>query len=173
VQASGAGTSAALFYLAAYSFMVIGSFGVVALVGRTGDGRHTLADYAGLARTRPLLALAFTVFLLAQAGTPFTAGFFAKFGVIQAAADTQNWSLAVIAMVSAVISAFVYLRIVVTMFFAADDEIDPTASAIRVPRAAAAALVLAVMGTLAMGLVPQPFRKLADDATPVLVADGR
>jgi len=173
VQASGAGTSAALFYLAAYSFMVIGSFGVVALVGRTGDGRHTLADYAGLARTHPLLALGFTVFLLAQAGTPFTAGFFAKFGVIQAAADTQNWSLAVIAMVSAVISAFVYLRIVVTMFFATDDETDPTASAIRVPRAAAAALVLAAVGTLAMGIVPQPFRKLADDATPVLVADGR
>ena len=68
--ASGRGTAATLFYLAAYAVMTIGSFGVVTLIGRTGDGRHSLEDYKGLGRSRPGLAFLFTVFLLAQAGTP-------------------------------------------------------------------------------------------------------
>ena len=72
---------AALFYLAAYTFMVAGTFGVVTVVGRRGDGHHALDDYRGLSRREPLLALAFTVFLLAQAGVPLTSGFFAKFYV--------------------------------------------------------------------------------------------
>ncbi len=118
---SRTGTSAALFYLAAYTFMVAGSFGVVTLVGRRGDGHHDLKDYNGLSRAEPVLAACFTLFLLAQAGVPFTAGFMAKFGVIGAAADRHSWTLAVIAMVSAVISAYLYLRIVVSMYFGADD----------------------------------------------------
>ena len=55
--ASSDGTQAALFYLAAYTFMVAGSFGVVTLVGRRGDGRHSLDDYRGLGRDRPLAGL--------------------------------------------------------------------------------------------------------------------
>lgn len=68
IAALAQGTSAALFYLLAYTFMVAGSFGVATLIGRTGDGRHELSDYRGLARARPGLALSFSVFLLAQAG---------------------------------------------------------------------------------------------------------
>ena len=166
VQAGVIGTSPALFYLAAYSFMVIGSFGVVTLVGRRGDGRHALDDYKGLSRSRPALALAFAVFLLAQAGTPFTGGFLAKLGVIRAATDTYNWTLAIIAMLTAVVSAFVYLRIVVAMYFPGEagsaEGID--GPPVRVPWAAGLAVTLAVVGTLALGLVPQPFSGLADDA---------
>ncbi len=172
VQAAGAGTASVLFYLAAYTFMVAGSFGVITVVGGRGDSRHDLDDYRGLARSRPFLALAFTVFLLAQAGVPFTAGFFAKFGVIQAAADTHDWSLAVIAMVTAVVSAFVYLRIVVAMYFT-DAQAEVEAPRVNAGVGARIALTLAVIGTIALGVVPGPVTRLAKDATAVLVASGR
>jgi NADH-quinone oxidoreductase subunit N len=170
--ASRTGTSAALFYLAAYTFMVAGSFAIVTLVGRRGDGHHDLKDYNGLTRTEPLLAACFTLFLLAQAGVPFTAGFMAKFGVIGAAAQRHDWTLAVIAMVSAVISAYLYLRIVVSMYFGADDTdpAAPSAPRIRVNFAARLALTIAVVGTLALGIIPNGFEHLAHDAVAQLVA---
>ncbi len=171
IQAAGRGTSAVLFYLAAYTFMVGGSFAVVTVVGGRGDGHHGLDDYKGLAKRRPALAAAFTVFLLAQAGVPFTAGFFAKFGVLRAAADTHDWSLAIIAMLTAVVSAFLYLRIVVSMYFAEPDESTTGPAPIAV--GARIALVVAVLGTIALGVVPGPFTKLATDAKPVLVATTR
>ncbi len=172
VQAGVIGTSSALFYLLAYSLMVIGSFGVVTLVGRTGDGRQSLDDYKGLSRTRPALALAFAVFLLAQAGTPFTGGFLAKLGVIRAAADTHNWTLAIIAMLTAVVSAFVYLRIVVAMYFSgeAGEVVQLEGPPVRIPRTAAAALILAVVGTLALGIAPETFSGWTDDAVPQIAA---
>ena len=171
IQAAGRGTAAVLFYLAAYTFMVAGSFGVVTIVGGTGDSHHSLESYRGLSRRRPALALAFTLFLLAQAGVPFTAGFLAKLGVIQAAASTHNWSLAIIAMLTAVVSAFLYLRIIVSMYFepASADEVEPARS--PVPLGAKLALGISVLGTLALGIVPGPFEHLAKDARPVLVAE--
>ena len=150
------GTAAALFYLAAYAAIAIGSFAVIGMVaagsGRrsgaavggeasvasgagddsiAGDARSSEADdmlssedptrtsivaYRGLAKRRPILSAAFMVLLLAQAGVPFTAGFFAKFTVISAAADARSFWLAILAMISAVISAFIYLRLLVAMY---------------------------------------------------------
>jgi NADH-quinone oxidoreductase subunit N len=81
---------AALFYLFAYTFMVIGSFGVVAIVSRRGDRHTSLDDFKGLSRGEPLLAFAFAIFLLAQAGVPLTSGFFAKFFVLEASVNAQN-----------------------------------------------------------------------------------
>ena len=102
--ATDQGVEAALFYLAAYTFLIAGTFGVVTLVGRRGDGHHRLDDYRGLARTHPGLALVLTLFLLAQAGVPLTSGFFAKFYVIVAAVDAGSTVLAVVAMLSSVVS---------------------------------------------------------------------
>ena len=85
---------------------------------------HSLSDYKGLARSNPELAIAFTVLLLAQAGVPFTAGFFAKFYAVEAAVDASSTPLAVIAMLTAVVSAFLYLRIIVAMFMSGADDGD-------------------------------------------------
>ncbi|MEO7571575.1 MAG: NADH-quinone oxidoreductase subunit N, partial [Acidimicrobiales bacterium] len=167
--ASERGVEAALFYLAAYTFMVAGSFGVVTLVGRRGDIGHSLDDYRGLSRDRPVLALAFAFFLFAQAGVPLTSGFFAKFYVITAAVDAGSTWLAVIAMITAVIAAFLYLRIIVSMFMSVEDAGEPRR--IRIPVAAGLALVLCVVVTIGTGLFPDTLASQAKDATPALVLE--
>jgi NADH-quinone oxidoreductase subunit N len=188
--ASDKGIAASLFYLMAYTFMVLGSFAVVTLVGRVGDGRHSLDDYKGLARNRPGLAFAFTIFLLAQAGVPFTSGFLAKFGVIAAAVESESYAIAVIAMVAAVIAAFFYLRVIVVMYMYGDAETAPaaagvsaeaaegvaaggvataTATAINtrvaIPLGAGVALALCLAFTIGAGLLPEPLLDFARHAT--------
>ncbi|MGH9245030.1 MAG: NADH-quinone oxidoreductase subunit N [Acidimicrobiales bacterium] len=174
--ASRDGVAGSLFYLAAYTFMVAGSFGVVSLVGRRGDARHQLDDYRGLARSEPVLAITFTVFLLAQAGVPLTAGFFAKFYVLRAAIDAGSWPLALVAMLSAVIAAFLYLRIIVSMYMgeeAAEEEgealeepfVPVVGPKIRLPAAAGIGLGVAVVFTLAVGFLPSWVADLSDDAS--------
>ena len=170
------GVAGALFYLLAYAFMVIGSFAVVTLVCRRGDHAHDLDDYRGLSGERPVLALAFTVFLLSQAGVPLTAGFFAKFYVIGAAADAESYALAVIAMITAVISAFLYLRIIVTMYFQGEEVEGDAATGrqrIAIPFGAGLSLAVAVLFTLAVGILPGLVADVARDAVPILLSAGR
>ena len=165
--ATGLGVAAVLFYLAAYTFMVAGSFAVVTLVGRAGDGSHRLSDYRGLAKQRPGLALVFSIFLFAQAGVPLTSGFFAKFYVIGAAVDGNSEGLAIIAMLTAVISAFLYLRIIVEMFFETDDDTEPRP--IAIPLGSRLALAACLIVTIGVGLVPGPLNDWATQAEPALV----
>jgi NADH-quinone oxidoreductase subunit N len=171
---SADGNSAVLFYLAVYTFMVAGSFGIITLVGRRGDGHHQLSDYHGLARSNPLLAAAFTLLLFAQAGVPFTAGFFAKFYAVAAAVDGHSVPLAVIAMVSAVIAAFLYLRIVVAMFMSGGDDGDDgdapvPGQRIPIPAGAGLAIGLCVLVTIVYGLVPDALVQPAREGQPALV----
>jgi NADH-quinone oxidoreductase subunit N len=169
--ASDEGVGAALFYLAAYTFMVAGSFGVVTLFGRRGDARHTLDDYRGLARERPVLALTLTIFLLAQAGVPLTSGFFAKFYVISAAFEAGSTGLAIVAMLAAVIAAYLYLRIIVSLYMS--DPAEATeAGGITVPFGAGLALLACVVVTIGAGVWPSAISETARDAVPVLVAIG-
>ena len=110
------GVSSSLYYLFAYMFMVIGSFAVVTVIGRRGDRHHDLSTYRGLGRRQPMLALAFAILLFAQAGAPFTTGLWAKLQVVQASVNAGSVPLAVIAMVSAAVAAFFYLRVGVLMY---------------------------------------------------------
>ena len=161
--------SAVLFYLAAYTVMAIGTFAIVTALGRRGDGKHSLDDYRGLGRARPGLAFVFAVFLFAQAGTPFTAGFLAKFGVIGAAVDQHLWWLGAVAMLSTVISAYLYLRIVIALYFvgeASDEVVDTPRLGLPATLVIGCCLIL----TIAWGIVPRPIEKLSNSATIELVA---
>jgi NADH-quinone oxidoreductase subunit N len=163
---SDRGVAAALFYLLAYTFMVLGSFAIVTVVGRRGDADHQISAYRGLASRRPVLAFAFTVFLLAQAGVPFTTGLWAKFYVIAAAVETHSYALAIIGMLAAAISAFYYLRVVVAMYMSGEDEeAAGPARLLRVPIGVSAALVLTGLFTIGFGLVPDPIFHFASKAT--------
>ena len=172
--ATDQGVSASLFYLGAYTFLVIGTFGVITVVSRTGDELTSLDDFKGLGGSRPVLALVFTIFLLAQAGVPLTSGFFAKFYVLEAAVDADSYWLALIAMLTAVISAFLYLRIIVSMYMGAADGDDPLPELegppVQVPPAVGLALVICLAVTLVVGLFPNVLLDLANEAIPVLVA---
>lgn len=164
------GVQASMFYLASYTFLVGGSFAIVTIVGRTGDDRHTLDDYRGLAKARPALALVFALLLFSQAGVPFTSGFFAKFYAIAAAVDAGSYPLAAVAMLTAVIAAFLYLRITVSMFLGDVDDADiPERRTLPVPVGAAIALVICVVVTLGVGVFPHVLTGPAGDATAVLV----
>ncbi len=114
--ASATGNSAALFYLFTYTFIIIGTFGVVQLVEGRGEARTDLGAIRGLGRREPLVAGAMLIFMLAQAGIPLTSGFLGKFYVIQAAEQRGQFPLALIAMLTAVIAAFAYLRVALVMY---------------------------------------------------------
>jgi NADH-quinone oxidoreductase subunit N len=114
--ASSAGTAGALFYLFTYTFIIAGTFAIVGLIQGEGEARNDLGAVRGLARRRPGLALVMVVFLLAQAGVPFTSGFLAKFYVISAAVQRGQYVLAVIAMLAAAVAAFFYLRVALLMY---------------------------------------------------------
>ena len=162
---SAIGLEGSLFYLTAYAFVVAGSFAVVTLAGHDGDALHDLKDYAGLSDRRPVLALVFTILLFAQAGVPFTSGFFGKFYVIGATIDRGDYWLAVVAMVSAVVAAFLYLRIVLSMYGPSDG--DAERSAVPFPIGAKVTLALSLGVTLFFGLFPGPLVDLARDALPL------
>ncbi len=97
-------------------FMTVGSFAIVTVLGGDGDGDHDLSRYRGLARRQPALALALAILLLAQAGAPFTTGLWAKLQVVFAAVAAGEVPLGVIAMVTAAIAAYFYLRVAVLMY---------------------------------------------------------
>jgi NADH-quinone oxidoreductase subunit N len=165
--ASPTGTSGTLFYLFAYAVVVLGSFGCVTLIGRTGDADHRLSAYRGLAKERPVLGLVFAIFLLAQAGTPLTSGFIAKLSVIRAAAENHSYTLAVTAMLCAVVSAFLYLRIVVSMFMNDAEAGDDDREKIRVPLSASIGLAAALGFTILAGILPGWLLDLARHALPI------
>ena len=171
--ASHRGTAAVVFYLAAYTFMVIGTFGVLTVISGRGDRKTSLDDLDGLGARRPALALALTIFLLAQAGVPLTTGFVAKFEIIGAAVEMRSFWLAVIAVVSAVVSAFLYLRIVLSVYLgspADDSEISDDESVERVHPAAGLAIGIALAITIGFGLFPGPIDELTLEAIPQLFA---
>jgi len=177
--ATAEGTAAALFYLAAYAAIAVGSFAVVAVVAGQGDARTKLEDYRGLASRHPVLSAALMVMLLAQAGVPFTSGFFTKFFVISAAVDARSFWLAIIAMVLAVIAAFIYLRLLVAMYIpgqGASQEADAATSDIAEPNSIVVThrerFVIAVCAafTVTFGIVPGVLHELATDALLVIGA---
>jgi NADH-quinone oxidoreductase subunit N len=163
--ATDRGIAGSLFYLLAYTFMILGSFGVVTLVGRRGDDRHGLDAYRGLAHTRPGLAFAFTVFLLAQAGVPFTSGFLAKFYVIGAAVESRSYALAIVAMLAAVVATFFYLRLIVVMYMSDEVEGEEPGPVVEIPAGAGVALGLSLAFTVVVGFLPQFVFDFAENAT--------
>jgi NADH-quinone oxidoreductase subunit N len=171
------GLRAALFYLFVYTFMVIGSFAVVAVIGRR-DHRHLIGGYRGLATRQPMLAALLAFFLLAQAGIPPTSGFMAKLGVFSAAANpaagdqkSLGYSLLVVGVIASVISAFFYLRVVVTMYSSEADVAEGEVAArgdmpgISLDVPTGLVLFVCAVLTLWIGILPTLLLDFAREAT--------
>jgi NADH-quinone oxidoreductase subunit N len=160
VSANRDGKASILFYLAAYAVTNIGALGVVALLGTAQNQHDELRDFAGLWRSRPGLAALMTVFLLSLGGIPPTAGFIGKWYIFSAAVQEGHYWLAVIGVLTSVVSVFFYLRIVVMMYMTEGQEtLRP-----RIPVAAMAGLALAVVAVFYLGILPTRVLDLALDS---------
>lgn len=151
--AGQSGASGALFYLLAYTVTNLGAFGAIIALSDGARERLDIADFAGAAREHPLVAAVMTICLLSLAGFPPFAGFIGKFLIFGAAVD-KGWAwLAVIGVLNSLVSVYFYLRPVVQMYMN-----EPAAgwNTVRVAPLVAAALVLAVIGVVALGIFPSP-----------------
>ena len=158
VAANQVGKAAILFYLLAYSVTNLAAFGVIALLGSRDKPNDSLRDYAGLWHTRPALAALMTVCLLSLGGLPPTAGFIGKWYIFSAAVSAGYYSLAVIGMLTSVISVFFYLRVVVMMYMA---EREGEAVQVRVTGVGMAALAVSIAAIFYLGVLPTKILDLA------------
>ena len=159
-EVNDAAVQAVLFYIASYAVMNIGAFGVAIAINRR-TGQRAIADYAGLGQRSPLMAVSFTVFLISLGGLPPTVGLWAKFAVIQAAAEASTpFGFVMIAFlaVNSVIAFFYYLRVVWLMWMG---EAPVGVPAVQSGLNLAAVVVALVVGTVVLGILPG----LISDAT--------
>jgi len=151
VSSNDLGKGAVLFYLLSYAVTNLGAFGVIALLDTAEWPNDQVRDYAGLWKEHPVLAGLMTVFLLSLGGFPPLAGFIAKWYVFSAAVKAGYYWLAIVGVLTSVVSVFFYLRIVVMMYM------TPSESPARfppVPRLAGAALVASAILVFYLGILP-------------------
>lgn len=154
---------AILLYLAAYTFMNLGAFGILAyLKTQSEDFDYSLADLAGLGRRAPWAAILMSLFLFSLTGIPGTAGFIGKFYLFNSVVRADLTWLAVIAVIFSAVSAFYYLRVIMYMFFREPEVEFATKEPINGPMAAS--LVLSAIGVLVIGLLPSAFWSAAQSA---------
>ena len=151
VAANAVGKAAVLFYLLAYAVTNLGAFGVTALVATRERPNADLRDFAGLWHSRPALAALMTVFLLSLGGFPPTAGFIGKWFIFSAAVQEGDYALAIIGVLTSVVSVFYYLRIIVMMYMSEGKaEFEPP----RLTGIGLAGLALAAAGIFYLGVLP-------------------
>ena len=151
ISANDVGKGAILFYLLTYAITNLGAFGVVGLLERADGSGDKISDYAGLWYSRPGLAALMTIFLLSLGGFPPLAGFIGKWYVFTAAMKAGYTWLAIVGVLTTVISVFFYLRVVVMMYMTSTTSapaIPPT------PRIAGAALIASAILVFYLGILP-------------------
>tara|TARA_Y100001934_G_scaffold270129_1_gene354566 strand:+ start:14628 stop:16049 length:1422 start_codon:yes stop_codon:yes gene_type:complete len=159
------GMRGTIIYMTIYLVMNIGTFAVILNMKRAGNMVENINDLAGLARSRPLMALAMGIFMFSLAGIPPLAGFFAKLYVFLAAVNAELYALAVIGVLASVVGAFYYLRIIKIMYFDAPADGLDTAIApeMRI------ILSVAAVFTLFFFVYPAPFLAGAQAAAQALI----
>jgi NADH-quinone oxidoreductase subunit N len=119
------GVSGVIIYIIIYSVMTIGTFACILSMRRSQGMVEQIDDLSGLSQTRPFMAFCLAVFMFSMAGIPPLAGFFGKFYVFRAAINAELYTLAVLGVLTSVIGAYYYLRIVKIMYLdAPDDEVN-------------------------------------------------
>ncbi|RPJ80129.1 MAG: NADH-quinone oxidoreductase subunit N, partial [Acidobacteria bacterium] len=161
VAANDTGKAAVLFYLLAYGVTNLAAFAVVALMAGTDEPRDNVQDYAGLWQSHPAVAALMTILLLSLGGIPLTAGFVGKWYIFNAAVEANYYGLAIVGVLTSVVSVFFYLRIVVMMYMAqpAGESAPPRVSALSM-----ATLAVSVLAVLYLGILPARVLALAVDS---------
>jgi NADH-quinone oxidoreductase subunit N len=161
------GPSSIAFYFVSYAATTIAAFGVISVVSRSGGAGDVerIDDYRGLALSHPALAVVLSTALLSLMGLPLTSGFFGKFYIFTAAAQSGLWSLLVIGVVTSGMSAFYYLRVVFAMYSRPQAGREPLPAA-----RSASAICLTVSTTIVvlLGIYPTPLFRLVQSAVTAL-----
>lgn len=153
------GIAGIIFYLAAYTFMNLGAFGVIALIEGKEEANLEINSYSGLSSKYPVLAGALSLFMFSLAGIPPFAGFFGKYYVFISAIKADLTWLAIIGIISSVISVYFYLRIVVLMYFkSADQDLELEKSDTGL-----AAVMVSLIIVVILGVLPGSFIQLITD----------
>lgn len=145
-----------LFYLLGYGVSTVGAFGALIVTGSFGKEAVSYEDLAGLGKRHPAAALALMLFLVSLAGVPPTVGFFGKLFIFQAAIETELYGLAVIGLLSSVLGAYYYLKVLVYMYMREPKPGAPVAEPMRSGMATAALLIAATL-VLFFGCFPDAF----------------
>jgi NADH-quinone oxidoreductase subunit N len=160
------GIAAAMFYLAAYAFMNVGAFAVIAHFSREREKYLNVEDLAGLGWTQPVTAALMSIFLLSLLGVPLTAGFFGKFYIFRAALDANLLWLTIIGLLNSAVAAYYYLRIIVVMYFHEPGEaastLPPLSTGLKT------ALWTSAAGTFVLGVFPSPLLDFAGRSAKLL-----
>jgi NADH-quinone oxidoreductase subunit N len=151
VAANDIGKGAVLFYLLAYAVTNLGAFGVISMLDNADRPNDRVRDYAGLANDHPALAALMTIFLLSLGGFPPLAGFIGKWYVFSAAIKAGYTWLAIVGVLTSVVSTFFYLRVVVMMYMTPSDR---PAEFPAVPKIAGFALVISAVLVVYLGILP-------------------
>lgn len=160
-----AGVTGVLVYLSIYVFMNIGAFACIMAMRRGDRQVENINELGGLGKTHPAMAAALTIFMFSMAGIPPLAGFFGKLYIFLAAIEAQLYTLAIIGVLTSVVSAYYYIRIIKIMYF---DEpgIEPLESPL--PRSITGILVVSSMFILLFFLMPAPLIGWAEAAAASL-----
>ena len=152
IAANHVGKAAILFYLLAYAVTNVAAFGVIALLGSRDAANDELRDFTGLWHSRPTLAALMTVCLLSLGGLPPTAGFIGQWYIFSAAVSSGYYGLAIIGVLTSVVSVFFYLRVVVMMYMA--DRDPALAAPAQVGGVGMTALVASIIVIFYLGVLP-------------------
>lgn len=158
LAANPAGKQAILFYVVAYAVTNLGAFGVLAALSSNDRPHDDVRDFAGLWTERPGMAALLTVFLLSLGGFPPTVGFIAKWAIFGAAVQQGLYSLAILGVLTSVVSVFFYLRIVIAMYMA--DEHAPGQRP-AAPKVAMAGMLIALAAVFYLGVLPGQLLSIA------------
>jgi NADH-quinone oxidoreductase subunit N len=153
--------AAMMYYLVGYVFANLGAFGVVTALERRGEANDLISDYRGLAGREPALAAAMAIFLLSFTGVPPLVGFIGKFYVFTAALQAGLVWLVVIAVLNSVIAAYYYIYVIVAMYM---QEGGVPVSRMSLRPGLVATIAIAVIGTVLIGIYPQPYMAAAATA---------
>jgi NADH-quinone oxidoreductase subunit N len=162
--------SAVLYYLLAYAVTNLGAFAVVVALEQRASISDEISDYRGLSRRAPALAAAMTIFLLSLTGVPPLAGFMGKFYIFSAALSAGYVWLVVIAVLNSVTSAYYYFYVIVAMYMEEGGGIE-VAPVIAKP-ALVAAIGLALIATILVGVYPEPYMSAAANAYQSALSAG-
>jgi NADH-quinone oxidoreductase subunit N len=147
------GAAATLLYLGAYALTTLAAFALLSVLGRDGEREVTLESIAGLGRQRPWIAFALAVCMLSLLGFPGTLGFVGKWAILSAVVDAGQLPLAVILAVTSLVSAGYYLPVIMSSYMREPGGAEAHAG-VLLPRAAAAAVGVAIALVLLFGVLP-------------------